>query len=471
MAESTYSQIMEQDEKGNPYSEFELSRYMYETRLGNVFSDYEKNQEYLKQEKRESLQDAYYIKEMNKKYLGQYASNTGIGDVSGNLMDIYSKHHETVQGISKNYSERSFELQKEYQQTRQTALEGILTSQYGINVERMQEKAQQVWFNALNGNTGGLTEIEYFDKAYDDGLIDSSMYRAFVSSIQEQTVAEVSSNLQSGYYGYTYDEDGNRVLNTDPVAYIEQNRDNLTARSYRTLLDLANTQKMITEATETHDVVTPKIVDAFGNVIDNPYYVGADYNYDVLAPSIDVDKNSVIGFTDSAGNKYFSHKTAVDDDEEYETTAEDLFDQYTSKTGNDVPASGEVIDVITKDDDDTSTVVSYIFNNGKWYRLGREETPTINEMRTWNTSGGRKDIAQGYIDHHSGFVGLSKKDKIVYNDKKYRQHMTPIENPDPGLVSMFKTVHGENVPNNTYVFYNGVFYAHYDGKYYPFFRA
>ncbi len=463
---------MEQDENGNPYSEFELSRYMYETRLGNVFSDYEKNQEFLKQEKRESLQDAYYIREMNKKYLGEYASNVGVGDVSGNLMDIYAGHQKNVREISGDYSDKSFQLQKEYQAQRQSALEGILTSQYGINVERLQESAQQVWFNALNGDTGGLTEIEYFDKAFDDGLIDSATYRGFISSIQEQTTEELMANITSGYYGYTY-QNGERVLNSDPVAYVEQNRDNLTAKAYRTLLDFAQMQKDISSAVQMHDITTPQIADASGRVIDNPNYVGDDYNFGVMVPDIEVDRATVIGFMDSAGNRYFSHKESVDNDDEYEMTSSELFEKYTTKTGNDTPSSGEVLDVVVTDDD-KSAAVSYIYNNGKWYRLGREEAPSINEMRTWNTSVMNVDIAQGTIRRDSGFLRLSERDKITYNGKSYRENRNPVSNPSSGLINMFKTVHSDNegnIPENTIVFYNGAFYTYHDGKFYTFYRT
>ena len=36
---------------------------------------------------------------MSKKYLGEYASNVGIGDVSGNLIDIYANYAENLSYI------------------------------------------------------------------------------------------------------------------------------------------------------------------------------------------------------------------------------------------------------------------------------------------------------------------------------------------------------------------------------------
>ena len=72
---------------------------LYNTKLQNIFTDYAASKAQIAKAEEESLQDAYYIKEMSKKYLGEYASNTGLGDVSGNLMDIHSTYAGQRQAI------------------------------------------------------------------------------------------------------------------------------------------------------------------------------------------------------------------------------------------------------------------------------------------------------------------------------------------------------------------------------------
>ena len=95
-------------------TDFNANTYLYDTGLQNIFQDYQKSIATLGQQEQQSLQDAYYIREMSKKYLGQYASNLGIGDVSGNLLDIYGQYQQTVAGIRGQTNMAELGLQQQY---------------------------------------------------------------------------------------------------------------------------------------------------------------------------------------------------------------------------------------------------------------------------------------------------------------------------------------------------------------------
>src|SRR5690606_18386841 len=116
-----------------------------------------------------ALQDAYYIRELSKKYLGEYASNVGIGDVSGNLLDIYSNYQRNVADIKSQTSAEKLNLMREYQQTRLGMLENILYTQFQIDVAKMQESERDVMYNIATGNTNGMSALEYLDEAYRQG--------------------------------------------------------------------------------------------------------------------------------------------------------------------------------------------------------------------------------------------------------------------------------------------------------------
>ena len=143
----------------SPYGELSLTKHLYETRLQNIFDDYQKSLNILESQERSALQDAYYIRELSKKYLGEYASNVGIGDVSGNLLDIYSNYQRNLADIKSQTSTEKLNLMREYQQTRLGILENILYTQFQIDVAKMEESERDVMYNIATGNTNGMSEL------------------------------------------------------------------------------------------------------------------------------------------------------------------------------------------------------------------------------------------------------------------------------------------------------------------------
>jgi hypothetical protein len=102
--------------------------FLYDVGLQNIYQDYQKNVSILNQAEQQSLQDAYTVREMSKKYLGEYASNVGIGDVSGNLLDIYGQYQQMVSATRSAFQGEEFKLQSEFDKARRELEAGKLAS-------------------------------------------------------------------------------------------------------------------------------------------------------------------------------------------------------------------------------------------------------------------------------------------------------------------------------------------------------
>ena len=147
-----------------PYGELEITKYLYESGLQNIFEDYQKSMSVLSQQEQQSLQDAYFIREMSKKYLGEYASNVGLGDVSDSLLDIYGKYQQNLGDIRQSYDALRLNLTQEYNKAREETMRNLLLVNYGIEVAKLSEKTQQVMHNIIIGETEGYDPVEYLQK-------------------------------------------------------------------------------------------------------------------------------------------------------------------------------------------------------------------------------------------------------------------------------------------------------------------
>jgi hypothetical protein len=169
----------------SPYGNLEITKYLYESGLQNIFNTYQQNVATLSQNKKTELQDAYYIREMSKKYLGEYASNVGIGDVSGNLLDIYGQYQSNITDIQKNYGQLEIGLQEQYQQKRMETMNNLLLTDYNIEVAKLAEADRNVLFNIEMGNTGDLTDQEYLEQEYQAGRITKETYQIASMNIMD----------------------------------------------------------------------------------------------------------------------------------------------------------------------------------------------------------------------------------------------------------------------------------------------
>lgn len=216
-----------------PYGDLEITKHLYKTGLQNIFNDYQKNIATLNQKEQKSLQDAYTVKRLSQKYLGEYASNTGAGDVSGQLLDIYGNYQRNLSDIQQNFGELQVGLEQEYQQQRQQMMSELMMTEHNIEMEKLNEQANQVLFNAMRGETDGLTPFEYLEEHREE--LGERNFRAAYDSLYQQTLEEVSTNIQQGFFGYTENEAGERVRETDPEKYLKQFKGVLNESHYNML--------------------------------------------------------------------------------------------------------------------------------------------------------------------------------------------------------------------------------------------
>ena len=153
----------------NPDLEFQ--KYLYQVGLENIFSQYQKNIANLDSARQKDIQDAYFIREMSKKYLGEYASNIGIGDVSGNLIDIYGNYAENLSAINANYSALEAGYENKMLEESQTISQKLLGTEIQLKLAGYEStviKAQGVISRGIQtGDYGGYKTAEEYINSLD----------------------------------------------------------------------------------------------------------------------------------------------------------------------------------------------------------------------------------------------------------------------------------------------------------------
>lgn len=128
---------------GEKNGSLNIQKYLYETGLQNIFNDYNKQIANLDASKQKEIEDAYYVRELSKKYLGEYASNVGIGDVSGQLLDIYGKYQSNMNEINANFNELQTGLESSYSEKKNEYEFGLLQTQMDIETVEQQEQLEK----------------------------------------------------------------------------------------------------------------------------------------------------------------------------------------------------------------------------------------------------------------------------------------------------------------------------------------
>lgn len=151
--------------------DLEFQKYLYQVGLENIFSQYQKNIANLDSARQKDIQDAYFIREMSKKYLGEYASNIGIGDVSGNLIDIYGNYAENLSAIKANYSALEAGYKNKMLEESQTISQKLLGTEIQLKLAGYEStviKAQGVISRGIQtGDYGGYKTAEEYINSLD----------------------------------------------------------------------------------------------------------------------------------------------------------------------------------------------------------------------------------------------------------------------------------------------------------------
>ena len=101
------------------YGELEITKYLYESGLQNIFRRLSKSMSVLSHKNNRVCRMLILFREVSKKYLGEYTSNVGLGDVSDSLLDIYGKYQQNLEIFAKVMMQCGSNLTQEYNKARE----------------------------------------------------------------------------------------------------------------------------------------------------------------------------------------------------------------------------------------------------------------------------------------------------------------------------------------------------------------
>ena len=438
----------------------EYSKFLYDSGLQNIFNDYQQNITTLNQQEQKQLQDAYYVRELSRKYLGEYASNVGIGDVSGNLLDIFSQYQQNIGQIQGGYDQMALNLQQTFQQASTQNFQQAVDRQVQIQNLELQENEQSVLVNIGTGQTNGQDWWTYLAQQRDSGEITEASYTRIYGIAYQSNLETLNQNLGSGFLGFKTDADGNRVLQTQEE-YLEQNRAWLSDRDYQALRDRILTGSNVdvqTQTTPKFDV--PQIArDLFGfdaNSFETTVTIdGQSTTLLTLGQNVDNDTSTSVRVASSdlfeqareEGRTLVSGQTYLERDGEFY-----LYVQRGSEGGNWFRAINTTAlnAEITKWTDPTiaknwvfSGKGEYILNDGQAGSTGPILTLTNNKLSTKITYQGvefKNDTT--FTDANNGFEKLKDSSK-----------------PDEKAIhTAYVSIHGDDPKENAVFYHNGSFY-------------
>lgn len=143
---------------------FDTQKYLLETGLQNIFNLYNQKIASLDAKKQKDIEDAYYIRELSKKYLGEYASNLGIGDVSGDLLNIYGNYQQNINAINQNFEELLLGYETEFQKQKTDYEFKLADVQAQISEEERMNKIAEIKYNLMTENyPDNMSRLEYIE--------------------------------------------------------------------------------------------------------------------------------------------------------------------------------------------------------------------------------------------------------------------------------------------------------------------
>lgn len=423
--------------------DIDLQSYLFDSGLQNVFNDYQQNIATLKKEEQQSLQDAYYIREMSKKYLGEYASNNNISNVSGGLLDIYSNYQNNISDINKNYDTLKLGLTQQYQSDKLNLTQAYQDHQSQVALSNIRT-------NLATNNFGEYSNaFEYLDSV--KGQIGEIEYNNLKTEIYQNTLNNLTME--------------DIVKQENPEEYINQL--GLSENDTTSIMDTYNEYKNVMNILEIEQ-------------IDNSTL--QDYDFDMLLHGENIDKDSTYAFKDSVGTKYFSvkeHSSHVD--EKYTKDASDLLKEFQKLYGRN-PADGERIKSEAYDKERKTDVLTwYVYLDGTWHRMAREQAIEESDMKFWTRenkedySNNRTDDFQFNNNYKKGAGFLYKNrdtaDTFTYKGITYKQDENEWKGSKAGVTKavqkLFNDVHGQDDGSKaSIVFWNNNFYLRMNNKIY-----
>lgn len=417
---------MDQKEKekiglGEMFGDIDSKRYLYESNLQNIFNDYQENIATLDKTKQTALQDAYHIREMSKKYLGEYASNMDIGDVSGNLIDIYGSYQKNLEAIEQNYGELSMNLQQSFQQKRSEALNQLLINEQQFRLEEKSEYAKQVFANLSNEDFGDFDNWrDYLKSEYGEGKLDFEEYQAFQQMMQDERYGEVMSDILLGRIpeGMTVEE-----LVAEEIA-----QGNFSKSQGNKLI------------LETREYFTERMYNELNRGIESGYFG--------VKPKLDEEGNVIEGeyeFDTSQKSLYEKYRPYMDKNEYEERIKE-----------------AEAYDSMQKEINDRWQDMQPI--NLKLFSSDGEGKAKYHAL--FNPKSNVLDQDRDFVDQDSVVFKMGNREYATVKDRLENDEGKPRDVYDEDLDAYYEQVFGSPVTNGSAVNYLGTMYYHKDGSWY-----
>lgn len=215
---------------------FNQKNALYETGLKNVYEDYLIGKEAVKKAESQNLQDAYYIKEMSKKYLGEYGSNIGLSDLTPELANVYANYASNVSEVKQTALGQDLSLDKAYRETELQYKDSMLENTYAQKLSEYENNYDEI-ASILNNNqlegTGFGSYKEFVESNADlltkeryDQLMQSATYKdevyvspTFVDDLSKEIT--VSNNISGKEENISLSQIKNslEMLNIEGVNY------------------------------------------------------------------------------------------------------------------------------------------------------------------------------------------------------------------------------------------------------------
>lgn len=407
------------------FGDLEMTKYLYESGLQNIFTDYQRNIQTLQQEQAEQLQSAYVAREMSKKYLGEYASNVGIGDVSGSLIDIYSQYAENISDIDQNFAALEMNLTREYTMQRMTTFENILRTQYQMEVAQLDsvatEASQYVFTEFDDDVQGGLSYL-----ATQQENMRPEDYEMVRDAYYQSNVENVKANLMSEnpYFGFADLE--SRTLKSQEQ-YLQEVRQWMEPDEYREIEEMIALQEVIASNQGEIDFGDPLTDIDPALYSTDPLVTSESEVYQLENNNFAVASQSIIG-DDVAFNASI--------------TPQLLNSQFEEQSGRSAAEASE--------GDIVQYQGFYILKDSEWHRMiniGLKDrtldTLTLDELRTWSVETDASPARGVQIDRNFGDDGetaITIGNKTFMEDEsisRYKRYLNEgIRNPEGDSIPM-----------------------------------
>ncbi len=437
----------------------EYSKFLYDTGLQNVFNTYQQNMASVGEQEQRQLQDAYFVREMSKKYLGEYASNLGIGDVSGNLMDIYGQYQQNIGAIQQNYDALSLNLQQTFDAQQQDIFNQAMQRQMEIETGERTEAISQIGFNVATGNTNGLSWLEYLNTERDAGRLTQTEYGTLYRESYLANYQQFNQNFTNGNFGFKTDADGKLTPKTS-LDYLEENKSWLNPTDYNNIKQaIQYGEQFPTPEMETGLFVQNSLIES---VFDNITSGGDTIQLTITVGGV---PNQFVSTNESAGTTLSNTLN-----EKLEAAGRSFVSgqSYVEHQGN------RYVWVDTRE-------------GGQWYRMQNVTTVTQDierwtkpytnaegveqppEMSTWKAETGEdwntdKDFVRGSVTFNtnsdSRLTTVTYQGVVFKFDSSFQREDAQYGNAaNSSIKAAYEAAHGTTKVDNAFFYYQGEFYA------------